>query len=103
MRIKVAAAAVIALLALGAVAEAHVVPFGLAKREIRRETAVLCGNTNGCVNWKVGPCRRQSYHRVDCVSTLVGENGVNCEFVVIARAPARLYEVKIHHKRVVCS
>jgi len=102
MRLKVALAAVVGLLALAVVAEAHVVPFGLAKREIRRETATLCTNTNGCVNWKVGPCKRQSYHRIDCVSRLIGENGVSCSFVVIARAPSHLYEVRIHHKRIVC-
>jgi hypothetical protein len=102
MKTKVAVAAILGLLSLAVVAEAHVVPFGLAKREIRRETAALCANTTGCVNWKVGPCRRQSFHRVDCVSHLVGENGVNCSFVVIARAPSHLYEVRIHHKRIVC-
>lgn len=103
MRIKVAVAAILGLLLLtAAAADAHKVPFGLAKREIRRATADLCAQTEGCVNWRVGPCRRQSFHRVDCVSRLDGENGVSCAFVTIARAPSHLYEVKIHHKRVSC-
>jgi hypothetical protein len=95
--------AVVALLVFAVAAEAHKVPFGYAKQEIRRETASLCANTNGCVNWKAGPCRRQSYHRVDCVARLVGENGVTCQFVIIARAPKDLYELRIHHKRIICN
>lgn len=103
MRIKVAVAAVLGLLLLPAVAEAHKVPVGYAKREIRRATADLCAQTSGCVNWRVGPCQRQSFHRVDCVSRLEGENGVTCSFVTIARAPSHRYEVKIHHKRISCA
>jgi hypothetical protein len=95
--------AVTGLLVLSAAAaEAHVIPFGLAKREIRRATAEVCSETSGCVNWRVGPCRRQSNHRVDCLSQLEGENGVNCSFVTIARAPPERYEVIVQHKRVVC-
>jgi hypothetical protein len=100
---KVALAAMLGLLLLVPVAQAHKVPFGFAKGEIRRATADLCAETSGCVNWRVGPCARQSFHRIDCVSRLVGENGVTCSFVTIARAPANLFEVKIHHKRISCS
>jgi hypothetical protein len=103
MRIKVAIAAVLCLLLLAAVAEAHKVPFGYAKTEIRRATADLCSETSGCANWSVGPCERRSDHRIDCVSKLIGENGSRCAFVTIARAPSNLYEVKIHHKRVFCN
>jgi hypothetical protein len=102
MRIKVALAAVLGLLLLAAVAGAHKVPMGIAKSEIRRVTAALCAETSGCVNWSVGPCRRQSFHRVDCVSRLHGENGVDCSFVTIARVPANRYEVIVHHKRIFC-
>jgi hypothetical protein len=103
MRIKAAVVAVVGLLSLAAVADAHKVPFGYAKTEIKRATAELCSETSGCKNWHVGPCQRQSLHRIDCVSHLDGENGVSCEFVTIARAPADRYEVKIHHKRVSCT
>lgn len=103
MRTKVAVAAVFALLSVAAVADAHKVPFGYAKGEIRRATAELCAETTGCVNWRVGPCVRRSFHRIDCVSKFEGENGVKCAFVTIARAPANRYEVVIHHKRIVCT
>ena len=103
MRIKLAVAAMFGLLSLTAVADAHKVPFGVAMREIRRATAELCAETSGCVNWHVGPCRRRSFHRIDCVSGFDGENGVKCAFVTIARVPANRYEVIIHHKRVFCS
>jgi hypothetical protein len=103
IRIGIALAALLGLLAVAAVADAYKLPFGIAKGEIRRETAQLCAQTNGCVNWHVGPCRRQSLRRVDCVARLDGENGNRCAFVVIARAPGNHYEIAIHHKRVVCA
>ncbi len=103
MRIKVAVAAVLGLLLCAAVANAHKVPFGYAKGEIRRATADVCSETSGCVNWHVGPCQRRSDHRIDCVAKLDGESGADCSFVIIARAPADRYEVKIHHKRIFCS
>jgi hypothetical protein len=103
MRVKLAFATVLGLLFLVSVAQAHKVPVGLAKSEIRRATAEICAETSGCVNWRVGPCARQSDHRIDCVSRLFGENGVNCSFVTIARAPAQRYEVVLHHKRITCS
>jgi hypothetical protein len=104
MRFKVALAAALALLLLLAVsADAHKMPFGVAKAEIRRATADLCAETSGCVNWHVGPCRRRSFHRVDCVSGFDGENGTRCAFVTIAHVSARSYTIIIHHKRVFCS
>jgi hypothetical protein len=104
MKIRLAVLALVGLLAaFAAVAQAHIVPMGYAKGEIRRATADLCAETSGCVNWSVGPCRRQSYHRIDCVSKFEGENGRRCAFVTIARAPSHRFEVAIHHKRVVCS
>jgi hypothetical protein len=103
VKTKVLVAAVLGLLLVAGVAEAHKVPFGYAKTEIRRTTADLCAETTGCINWSVGPCQRKSFHRVDCVAKLVGESGVRCGFVMIARSPSHLYEVRIHHKRVFCS
>lgn len=103
MKVKIAVAGVLGLLMTAGIAEAHKVPMGYAKTEIRRETSELCERTRGCVNWAVGPCKRQSFHRIDCVARLVGESGARCAFVVIARAPANEYEVRIHHKRVRCS
>jgi hypothetical protein len=103
MRIKVAVMAVTGIMVLSAAAaEAHVIPFGLAKREIRRTTADVCAETSGCISWRVGPCRRQSAHRVDCLSQLHGESGATCSFVTIGRAPPGRYEVIVQHKRVVC-
>jgi hypothetical protein len=104
MRIKATVfAAILGLLLLAAVADAHQLPFGFAKTEIRHATSSICAETSGCHNWSVGPCRRRSLHRVDCVSRFHGENGVDCEFVTIARAPTHLYEVRLHHKRIFCS
>jgi hypothetical protein len=102
MRVKLAFATVLGLMLMVPVAQAHKVPFSLAKREIRRSTAGICAETNGCKSWRVGPCARQSFHRIDCVSQLFGENGVDCSFVTIARVPANRYEIILHHKRITC-
>jgi hypothetical protein len=101
MKIKVVIAAVLGLLVLAGVAQAHKMPFGIAKNEIKRFTAEVCAETEGCRNWRVAPCQRKSLHRVDCVSTLVLPEG-SCSWVTIARAPRDLYEVRIHHKRILC-
>lgn len=76
--------------------------FGFAKRAISRETAALCSSTEGCANWLVKPCRRRSWHRVDCVSRLYGENGVACIFVSIAVWPPSSDHLLLHHKRIFC-
>lgn len=102
MRIKAAIAVVLGLLLLAGVAEAHKLPFGLAKSEIKRFTAEICAETEECKNWRVGPCRRRSFHRIDCVSQLFLREGGSCAWVTIARAPAKEYEVRIHHKRIIC-
>jgi hypothetical protein len=102
MRIKVVIAAVAGFLLLAGVAEAHKLPFAVAKTEIKRFTAAICADTEGCRNWRVAPCRRKSDHRVDCVSTLFMPEGVSCSWVTIGRAPSNAYEVKIHHKRIIC-
>jgi len=102
MRIKVVVVALAGLLLLATVAEAHKLPFGVAKTEIKRLTADICAQTEGCRNWKVSPCQRKSLHRVDCVSTLFLPEGASCSWVTIARAPSNLYEVRLHHKRIFC-
>jgi hypothetical protein len=102
MRTNVAVAAIVSLLLLPAAADGHVLPMGVARKYIRQEVAAVCGQTNGCSNWKVGPCRRQSYHRIDCLARLSGESGATCQFVVIARVGAGSYEVAIHRKRIIC-
>jgi hypothetical protein len=101
MKAKVVIAAVLGLLLMAGVAEAHKLPFGIAKSEIKRFTAGVCAETEGCRNWRVAPCQRKSLHRIDCVSTLVLPEG-SCSWVTIARAPKDLYEVRIHHKRILC-
>jgi hypothetical protein len=102
MRIKVIIAALAVLLLFAGVAEAHKLPFGVAKTEIKRLTAEICRQTEGCRNWKVSPCQRKSEHRVDCVSTLFMPEGGSCAWVTIARSPSNLYEVRLHHKRIFC-
>jgi hypothetical protein len=102
MRIKLAVTAVLGMLLFAGVAEAHKLPFGIAKTEIKRFTAAICADTEECTSWRAGPCRRRSLHRVDCVSTLFMREGGSCSWVTIARAPSNLYEVRIYHKRIVC-
>jgi hypothetical protein len=79
------------------------VEFGFAKRAISRETAAVCAKTAGCANWSVAPCKRQSWHRIDCVSNLHGENGVTCSWVSIAVWPPWSNHLLLRHKRIHCS
>jgi hypothetical protein len=103
MKLKVAIVALLAgLLATAAVAEAHKLPVGAAKRAIQQETASLCSELEGCRNWSVGPCRRRSFHRVDCVSRVTNGEGGSCAWVSIARVPARSRLIHVHHKRIFC-
>ena len=101
MRARLATCAGLALLLTVGVAEAHKMPFGVAKSEIKRFTAEVCAEADECRNWSVGPCRRRSLHRIECVSGVHLPEG-DCAWVTIARAPANLYEVRIHRKRVFC-
>lgn len=102
MKVKMAVMAVLGVVLLAGVAQAHKVPLGFAKTEIKRFTADICAQTEGCQNWKVGPCARRSSHRIDCTSTFFFREGVDCSFVTIAIAPPKRYEVNIHRKRIVC-
>jgi len=101
-------AVLIAALLLAARADAGVsgdyqLEFGFAKRALARETAAFCESTPNCVNWRLQPCRRQSWHRVDCLAHLYGANGVACSFVGIAVWPPWSNRLIIHRKRIVCS
>jgi hypothetical protein len=102
MRIRAAVVAVLGLLLMAGVAQAHKLPYGIAKSEIKRLTAEVCADAEECKNWRVGPCQRKSLHRIDCVSTIVSREGGDCSWVTIARAPRDLYEVRLHHKRILC-
>lgn len=102
MRVKVVIAALLGVLLMAGVAEAHKLPVGEAKQAIRQTTAGVCGELEGCRNWKVGPCQRKSLHRVDCVSTVSDREGTACSWVTIARVPANSYEIRVHHKRIFC-
>lgn len=102
MRLKAVICTILGLLLFAGVAEAHKMPFGYAKTQIKRFTAEICAETAGCKNWTVGPCSRRSLHRVDCVSRLYFPEGGGCAWVTIARASRNEYEAKIHHKRILC-
>lgn len=102
MRIKVAFLAIAGLLLFAGVAGAHKMPFGVAKTEIKRFTAEVCAELEGCRNWSVGPCQRRSFHRIDCVSKVFSDEGGACAWVTIARVASNSTEVQIHHKRILC-
>jgi len=89
--------------ATAGIAGEYQLEFGFAKRALARETADLCANTEGCANWAVGPCRRQSWHRIDCISRLYGANGVTCSFVGIAVWPPSSDRLLLRHKRIHCT
>lgn len=101
MKVKVVIAALLGALLVAGVAEAHKLPVGAAKRAIQQSTAGVCKELEGCRNWRVGPCQRKSFHRVDCVSAVKLPEG-SCAWVTIARVPARSYEIRVHHKRIFC-
>lgn len=104
MRIKVAILALLGVLLMAGVAEsAYQLRFGYAKRAIARLTSDVCGDLEGCVGWKVGPCQRKSLHRIDCVSTVRSREGGGCRWVTIAVLPRRTADVRLHHKRILCA
>lgn len=106
MRLKVAVLALLGVLliaSLAPVAEgAYQLRFGYAKRAISRFTSSVCNELEGCVGWKVGPCRRRSLHRIDCVSTVRSREGGGCSWVTIAVLPPTASDVILHHKRILC-
>jgi hypothetical protein len=76
--------------------------FGFAKRAIARATAAICANAEGCRTWSVKPCRRRSWHRVDCVSNALFDEGIVCRWVMIAVWPPSSDELILHRKRIFC-
>lgn len=103
MRVKVAIMAILGVLLLAGVAEgAYQLRFGYAKRAIQQFTAGVCSELEGCNGWHVGPCRRRSLHRIDCLSTVRSREGGACSWVTIAVLPPNAPDVLIHHKRIVC-
>lgn len=105
MRIKllVGVTAAVALLAFAAIASANFeLRFGPAKRAISQETARICNEINGCRSWSVHPCRRQSLHRVDCLSNYFFTNGSACSSVTTATYRRYAEAIIINHKRIRC-
>jgi hypothetical protein len=103
VKIKVAVLALIALLAMATLAEgAYQLRFGYAKRAISRFTSGVCNELEGCSGWRVGPCRRRSLHRIDCLSTVRSRQGGGCKWVTIAVLPPTASDVILHHKRILC-
>ncbi|HEX6228277.1 MAG TPA: hypothetical protein VFZ41_02320 [Solirubrobacterales bacterium] len=104
-------AAICAALMCGAVlvpaAEARIegpykLEFGFAKRAIMRATAEICKRADDCVTWSVKPCRRRSWHRIDCVSNTLFPENIVCRFVMIAKWPPWSDELLLQRKRVFC-
>jgi hypothetical protein len=104
VKLKTALAVVAATLvvAAGAGAEGYQLEFGFAKRAIANETSAVCARVAGCKSWSVRPCRRQSWHRVDCVANYFFPERVLCRQVMIAVWPPWSDHLILHHKRVIC-
>ena len=105
MRIKllVGVSAIVAMLAFTAVASGNFqLRFGPAKRAISQETASICNQVNGCKSWSVHPCRRQSYHRIDCLSNYLFTDGAVCSSVTTATYRLYAERIIINHKRIRC-
>lgn len=103
VKLLVGVSAVLALLVVAAVASANFqLRFGPAKRAISQETASVCSQVSGCKSWSVNPCKRQSYHRIDCVSNFLFTNGDVCSAVTTATYRQYAGGIIIHHKRIRC-
>jgi hypothetical protein len=103
LKVKVSVAAIVATLLLAGTASAgYQVEFGFAKRAISRETASICARATGCKSWSVKPCRRQSWHRIDCLANFFFPQGASCHQVMIAVWPPWSDHLLLHHKRIIC-
>lgn len=105
MRFKllVGVAAIVGLLAFASIASGNFqLRFGPAKRAIANETARICSDVDGCKSWSVQPCRRQSFHRIDCLSNYIFSNGAICHSVTIATYRRYAEAIIISHKRIRC-
>jgi hypothetical protein len=103
LRFLIGVAAIVGLLAFASVASGNFqLRFGPAKRAISQETARICSEVNGCKSWSVHPCRRQSLHRVDCLSNYLFTDGTVCSSVTTATYRRYAEEIIINHKRIRC-
>ena len=102
LKVSVVVAVLVALLVFAGAASGHVLTFGYAKRAIARETAATCNGVPDCKSWSVQPCRRQSYHRIDCLANFFFPEGQDCQAVMIARLEPYTNFVNIRHKRIIC-
>ena len=105
MRFKllVGVSAIVALLAFATVASANFqIRFGPAKRAISQETSEVCSQVDGCKSWSVHPCRRQSFHRIDCLSNYLFTSGAVCSSVTTATYRRYAEGIIINHKRIRC-
>lgn len=102
MRVKIAVAALLGVLLFGGLAGAHQLRFAPAKTAVKRFTADVCGQVEGCNGWRVGPCTRRSPHRIDCVSRVFSRQDGVCRWVTIAVVPRNANDLRIHHKRITC-
>lgn len=105
MRFKllIGVSAIVAMLAFAAVASGNYqLRFGPAKRAISQETAEICSQVDGCKSWSVHPCKRQSYHRIDCLSNYLFTDGAVCSSVTTATYRRYAEGIVINHKRIRC-
>jgi hypothetical protein len=102
-KLLVGVAAIVGLLAFASVASGNFqLRFGPAKRAISQETARICSEVSGCKSWSVHPCRRQSYHRIDCLSNYFFSDGTICNSVTTATYRRYAEGIVINHKRIRC-
>jgi hypothetical protein len=102
-KLLVGVSAIVALLAFAAVANANFqLRFGPAKRAISQETSEVCSQVNGCKSWSVHPCKRQSFHRIDCLSNYFFADGAICSSVTTATYRRYAEDIVISHKRIHC-
>lgn len=73
MRAKVALAALAAFLCLVGVAQGFqwFLPYGQAKQATKEFAEETCRQDHKCRAYHVGPCKRQSHSRVDCVAAFL--------------------------------
>jgi hypothetical protein len=98
MKVKVALLSLVAVLLLGAVAEASgFLPFGQARRFTKAWVSEACEERGpSCTTWKVGHCARIAPERVDCVAAIAFKSGEFCVFILENRLKSDGY---VHQRR----
>ncbi len=73
MKVKIVLLSLVAVLLVGATAEAsYYLPFGQARRFSKLWTQEACeARGPSCAKWKVGHCVRVSGQRVDCAAYII--------------------------------